>query len=123
MTILWKPVGPFYMFWILLLLLLLLLKISQQYKGGRQWEHLINPKTPTPHNQPMAEKKKKPKTKIKSNLGQEESIGSALKTRQSNTIKHRVTKIVPTRQPRHLNLQEVSCRLRFEREMTLIQAR
>ena len=31
------------------------------------------------------------------NKRQQESIGSALKTRQSNTIKYRVTKIVPKR--------------------------
>ena len=33
----------------------------------------------------------------KSRLGQQESIGSALKTRQSHTIKYRVTKIIPKR--------------------------
>ena len=35
--------------------------------------------------------------KIKSRSCQQESIGSALETRQSHTIKHRVTKMVPKR--------------------------
>ena len=33
-------------------------------KSGREWEHSISPKSPTPHNQPMEKKKIKEKEKM-----------------------------------------------------------
>ena len=36
---------------------LILLKKSQQCKAGRERGYFINPKTPTPHNQPMEGRK------------------------------------------------------------------
>ena len=68
-----------------------------QCNTGREREHSISPKTPTPQNQPIEVRKKQNSRRQKrmSRSRQQESIGSALETRKSHTIKHRVTKIVP----------------------------
>ena len=68
-------------------------------RPGESEDTLISPKTQTPHNQPMEGRKTQNsrRQKSKSRSCQQESIGSALETRQSHTIKHRVTKIVPKR--------------------------
>ena len=59
----------------------------------------MSPKTPTLHNQPLEGRKDKivRDQKRKSRSYQQESIGSALETRQSHTIKNRATKIVKKR--------------------------
>ena len=63
-------------------------------------ENTLSVQRPQPHTtNPWKEKKEKTvgDKKRKSRSCQQESIGSALETCQSHTIKHRVTKIVPKR--------------------------
>ena len=77
----------------------IIIKPESAVQGRERVRALYQSEDPTPHNQHMEGRKKREqwKTKIKSRLGQQESIGSALKTLQSHTIKHRVTKIIPKR--------------------------
>ena len=79
------------------LLLLLLLSFGVRCARPGESENTLSPKTPTPHNQPIEGRKRENSRsqKRKSRSCQQESIGSALETRQSHIIKHRVTKIVP----------------------------
>ena len=59
----------------------------------------MSPKTPTPSK--STDKRKEEKEKIledekeESSSGQQRSIDPALKTRQSHTVEHDVTKIIP----------------------------
>ena len=71
---------------------------------SREWEldtQYISPKTPAQPYQPIKRKKRKVKQqKIKSgacSLVQQKNIGFALKARQPQTMKYRVSKIVPKR--------------------------
>ena len=34
-------------------IIIIIVTWSPQCKAGREWEHSMSPKTPTPHNQPM----------------------------------------------------------------------
>ena len=65
-------------------------------QGRERVKSLYQSKTPTPHNRPMEGRKRQNsrRQKRKGRSCKQESIGSALETRQSHTIKHRVTKIV-----------------------------
>ena len=65
-------------------------------KAVREWSHSISPKTTMPHNQTRTEEKEKTveDKKMGEQLGQHEGIDPALKTHQSNTVKHKVIEIV-----------------------------
>ena len=67
--------------------------MNQQCKAGREWEHYQS-EDPNPTKKLWNKEKIKHKTKRKSKLEEQEEIGSALKTRQSHTIKHMVNMIV-----------------------------
>lgn len=55
--------------------------------AGIVWGHSINPETPTPHKITWKEEKEKIVLDDNNRLGQQEGIGSTLKTRQSHAIK------------------------------------
>ena len=68
------------------------------------WERPINTlsvRRPQPHNtNPKNERRERENSrrqKVSEQLRQKKGIGPALETRQSHTIKHGVTKIVPQR--------------------------
>ena len=81
------------------LLLLLLLLFGVLCARPRESENTQSVERPQPYTtKPWKEEEDKiVGDKKKSRSCQQESIGSALETRQSHTIKHRVTKIVPKR--------------------------
>ena len=80
---------------------LLLLKRVGSIRLGESDLHPISPKSSAPQYQPIRRKEEKEKVvediKEASSLDNLKSIGPALKTRQSQTIKSRATKIFPQR--------------------------
>ena len=44
---------------IIIITIIIIIKLSQQCTAGVELEHSVNPKTPTPHNQPVDERKGK----------------------------------------------------------------
>ena len=83
----------------IIIIIIIIIKTESAVQGRERVRALNQSDDPIPHNQPMEERKmrKQQETKIKNRLGQQESIGSALKTLQSHTIKYSVTKIGPMR--------------------------
>ena len=45
----WKLAYPKY----IIIIIIIIINWGAQCKAGREWEHSVSPKTPTPHNQPM----------------------------------------------------------------------
>ena len=81
------------------IIIIIIIKIESAVQGRGRMRPLYqsednNPTQPTHGNK----KRENIRDKKKKRLGHQESTGSALKTRQSHTIKYRVTKIAPERQ-------------------------
>ena len=74
---------------------IIIIKKGRQCKAGIA--DPISPKTPTPQHQPIEWKKRTGKQQETKSERAARPIGPALETRQSHTIEHGVTKIVPQR--------------------------
>ena len=91
-----RPSTPFWPYGIIIIIIILLESAVQ----GRERVRTLSVQRPQPHTtNPWKEEKDKTvgDKKRKNRSCQQESIGSALETCQSHTIKHRVTKIFPKR--------------------------
>ena len=77
---------------------IIIIILESAVQGRERVRTLYQSKDPNP-TQPTHGRKKKINSwrQKKSRSCQQESIGSSLETRQSHTIKHRVTKIIPKR--------------------------
>ena len=79
--------------------IIIIVKIESAVEGRERVRTLYQPEDHNPTQPTHGRKKKREQleTKSKSKLSQQESIGSALKSRQAHTIKYRATNVVSKR--------------------------